>query len=185
MYLIAGLGNIGSEYRNNRHNTGFMAVDEIAERNDIDITRTRFNADYGKGTIAGEKVILIKPRTYMNSSGDAVSAFRDFFKVENENVIVIYDDIELPLGKLRIRKAGGPGTHNGMKSVIEKLGTDSFPRFRLGVGSPEHGDLINYVLSDFTEDDMKEMKPLIEKTAKAVYTMIDRDIDMAMNRYNG
>ena len=185
MYLIAGLGNIGRKYENTRHNTGFMAVDEIAKRNDIKISRTKFRAAYGKGKIAGEDVILIKPETYMNASGEAVWPFMDFFKIEPENIVIIYDDVELPLGTLRIRKSGGAGTHNGMKSVIESVGTTGFPRFRLGVGSPEHGDLINYVLSDFSKEEKESMEELIDRTCKAVYTMLDKDIDMAMNRYNG
>ena len=185
MYLIAGLGNIGRKYENNRHNTGFMAVDYIAQKHGIAISRTKFNADYGKGRIEGEDVILIKPRTYMNASGEAVRPFADFFRIPDENIIIIYDDIELPLGKLRIRKSGGAGTHNGMKSVIEHLGTTSFPRFRLGVGSPEHGDVINYVLGDFSAEERKEMDSLIERTEKAVSKMMEKDIDMAMNMYNG
>ena len=185
MHLIVGLGNIGSKYEDTRHNAGFMAVDRLAEKHDISISRTKFSADYGKGRIEGEEVFLLKPRTYMNRSGDAVRPFMDFFKIEPENVIIIYDDIELPLGVLRIRKSGGAGTHNGMKSVIESLGTTGFPRFRLGVGSPEHGDLINYVLSKFDEEDMKEMSALIEKACLAVEKMFEKDIDMAMNMYNG
>lgn len=185
MYLIAGLGNPGKKYSKNRHNTGYMAVEKIAEKAGIDISRTKFSAEYGKGQIEGENVILIKPLTYMNRSGEAIRAFADFFRIEDSEIIVIYDDIELPLGKLRIRKAGGAGTHNGMKSVVEQLGSTRFPRFRLGVGSPEHGDTINYVLGDFSEEEKKEVDKLIEKTVLAVFKMLETDIDMAMNMYNG
>lgn len=120
----------------------------------------------------------------MNLSGESVKLFKDYFKIPEENIFVIYDDIELPKGKLRIRKNGGPGTHNGMKSIVKELGTRNFPRFRLGVGSPEHGDLVNYVLGRFNEEELPIIKDMVIMTSKAVFTSLDKDLDKAMNMYN-
>jgi len=184
MYLIVGLGNIGKEYEGTRHNIGFEVIDYLCKEHNIQINKTKFKADYTKTRLAGEEVFLVKPRTYMNLSGESVKLFRDYFKIEDENIFIIYDDIELPLGKLRIRKSGGPGTHNGMKSIVKELGTRNFPRFRLGVGSPEHGDLINHVLGRFYDDEKKEVETLIKTAAKAVYDTLDKDIDKAMNMHN-
>ncbi len=184
MYLIVGLGNIGSEYNLTRHNIGFETIDYISDEYDIKINKTKFKADFGKGKLAGEDVFLVKPRTYMNLSGESVKLFKDYFKIPEENIFIIYDDIELPKGKLRIRKSGGPGTHNGMKSIVKEIGTKNFPRFRLGVGSPENGDLVNYVLGRFNEEELPVIKELVQTTAKAVYTAIDMGLDKAMNMYN-
>lgn len=184
MYLIVGLGNIGSEYNLTRHNIGFEVVDYLSEKYDIKINRTKFNADYGKGTIAGEDVFLVKPRTYMNNSGESVRGFRDYFKIEDENIFIIYDDIELPKGTLRIRKNGGPGTHNGMKSIVKEINSKQFPRFRLGLGNSEHGDTVNYVLGKFREDELPIIKELIKMASSSVYTAIKDGLDKSMNRYN-
>jgi len=184
MYLIVGLGNIGNEYNITRHNIGFEVVDYLSTEYNIKINKTKFKADYGKGKIAGEDVFLIKPRTYMNLSGESVKLFKDYFKIPKENIYIIYDDIELPIGKLRIRKNGGAGTHNGMKSIVKELNTKDFPRFRLGVGSPKHGDLANYVLSRFTQEEIPIIKDLVINTSKAIYTALDKDLDKSMNMYN-
>ncbi|WP_290773819.1 aminoacyl-tRNA hydrolase [Anaerofustis sp.] len=184
MYLIVGLGNIGSEYNLTRHNIGFEAIDYISEKSDIKINKMKFKADYGKGRIGNEDVFLVKPRTYMNLSGESVKLFKDYFKIPDENIFIIYDDIELPKGKLRIRKSGGSGTHNGMKSIVKELNTKNFPRFRLGVGSPEHGDLINYVLGKFRDEEIPVIRELIVNTQKAVFVAVEKDLDKAMNLYN-
>ena len=184
MYLIVGLGNIGNEYNLTRHNIGFETIDYLSEEYDIKINKTKFKADFGKGKIAEEDVFLVKPRTYMNLSGESVKLFKDYFKIPEENIFIIYDDIELPKGKLRIRKNGGAGTHNGMKSIIKEIATKNFPRFRLGVGSPEHGDLVNYVLGRFSEEELPIIRELVQTTSKAIYTALDKDLDKAINMYN-
>ena len=133
MYLIVGLGNPEEEYANTRHNMGFDVVNEIAKRNEIEINRNKFNSLYGQGIINNEKVILIKPQTYMNLSGTAVRSFKDFYKIEGNKIIIIHDDIDVEEGKIKIRKLGGAGTHNGMKSVVQELGNKDFFRIRVGV----------------------------------------------------
>ena len=134
MFLIVGLGNPGKKYENNRHNIGFMAIDYLAERNDIRVDKLKFDSLYGEGRIAGEKLILLKPQTYMNNSGQAVQKVASYFKIKEENIMVIVDDIDIEPFTLRIRKKGGPGTHNGMKSIVSHLGSKNFPRIKLGVG---------------------------------------------------
>ena len=133
MYLIVGLGNPEEEYANTRHNMGFDVVNEIAKRNEIEINRNKFNSLYGQGVINNEKVILVKPQTYMNLSGTAVRSFKDFYKIEGNKIIIIHDDIDVEEGKIKIRKLGGAGTHNGMKSVVQELGNKDFYRIRVGV----------------------------------------------------
>ncbi len=133
MYLIVGLGNPEEEYANTRHNMGFDVVNEIAKRNEIEINRNKFNSLYGQGIIKNEKVILVKPQTYMNSSGTSVRSFKDFYKIEGNKIIIIHDDIDTPEGKIKIRKLGGAGTHNGMKSVVQELGNKDFFRIKVGI----------------------------------------------------
>lgn len=136
MYLIVGLGNPEGEYSNTRHNMGFDAINHLSQKLNITVTKEKFKALYGDGMINNEKVILLKPQTYMNLSGEAIIKFKDFYKIPAENIIVIYDDIDVDVGKIKIRKKGGPGTHNGMKSVVEELQTEDFPRIRVGIGKP-------------------------------------------------
>ena len=138
MYLIVGLGNPEEEYARTRHNMGFDTINKISEEHNIKVNKTKFNSLYGTGTIAGEKVILVKPQTYMNLSGEAVRDFMNFYKIPADKILVIYDDLDIEPGIIKIRKKGGPGTHNGMKSVVNEIKTENFPRIRVGIGNPEY-----------------------------------------------
>lgn len=185
MYLIVGLGNPEADYARTRHNMGVDVVNEIADKYKIAISREKFNGLYGSGEIEGEKVILLKPQTFMNLSGDSVVEFVNFYKININNVIVVYDDIDTIPGKIRIRKKGGPGTHNGMKSVVYRLNSEEFPRVRVGIGMPEYkNDLINYVIGNISDEDYKTLKTGIEKASEAVTSIIKDGIDNAMNKYN-
>lgn len=185
MKLIVGLGNPGLQYAATRHNIGFEAIDTIAEINNIAINKNKFKALVGEGTIRGEKVVLMKPQTYMNLSGEAVSACRSWYKISNEDIIVVYDDVSLAVGQLRIRKSGSAGGHNGIKSIIAQLGTEVFPRVKVGVGEKPPGwDLADHVLGKFSEEEMKEVCPKLKDVSKAIETIVDSGIDTAMNRYN-
>lgn len=186
MYIIAGLGNPGSKYEKTRHNMGFDVIDELIEEYDISQAGVKFNAMYGKGVIAGEKVVLVKPLSYMNLSGGPIRAMCDYFKVDPETeLIVIYDDIDLQPGQLRIRKKGSAGGHNGMKDIIQKLGTQNFLRVKVGVGAKPAGwDLADYVLSRFSKNERKEIDEAIEKAAKAAAVILKEGPDAAMNQYN-
>lgn len=185
MFVIAGLGNPGKEYENTRHNMGFKVVDALASDLGIDIRKEKFHSLIGQGKIDNEKIILIKPQTYMNRSGIAVRETAMYYNVPPENVIVIYDDIDIPLSSIRIRKAGGAGTHNGMKSVVSELGITSFPRIRIGVGSTSiDEDLVNRVIGKVPKDEQKLLEDTALKAAAAVQDIIRFGIDMAMNRHN-
>jgi len=185
MYIIVGLGNPGKEYAGTRHNIGFEVIDEIARQNGISMDGKKHKAIYGKGTIDGYKVILAKPQTYMNLSGESVRELTDFYKVNEEELIIIYDDISLDIGQLRIRKKGSAGGHNGIKSIISHLGTQEFTRIKVGVGDKPKGyDLADYVLGHFS----KTEKPLTEKAvsfaAEAAKAIVTTNADTAMNLYN-
>lgn len=185
MYLIVGLGNPEEEYSKTRHNMGFNTINKISQQYNIEVKQNKFQALYGSGMIEKEKVILLKPQTYMNLSGDSVIQFANFYKLNPEEIIVIYDDIDTNPGKIRIRKKGGPGTHNGMKSVVSRLNSEDFPRVRVGIGMPEFkGDLVNYVIGNITDEDYEELKKGINKASEAVASIIKDGIDMAMNKYN-
>lgn len=185
MYLIVGLGNPEAEYARTRHNMGVDVINEIADKYKIAISREKFNGLYGSGEIEGEKVILLKPQTYMNLSGDSVIEFVNFYKIDLANVIVIYDDIDTEPGKIRIRRKGGPGTHNGMKSVVNRLNSEEFPRIRVGIGNPKYkNDLINFVLENIKDDDYDILKDGITKASSAVVSIIQNGIDNAMNKFN-
>lgn len=186
MYIIAGLGNPGSKYEKTRHNMGFDVIDELIEEYDIPQAGVKFNAMYGRGVIAGEKVILLKPLSYMNLSGAPIRAMCDYFKADPEHeLIVIYDDINLQPGQLRIRKKGSAGGHNGMKDIIQKLGTQNFLRIKVGVGAKPAGwDLADYVLSRFSKSERREIDEAVEKAAKAAAFIIKEGPDAAMNQYN-
>ncbi len=183
-YVIAGLGNPGKEYENTRHNMGFRCLDVIASETGIDVRRAKFNALIGQGKIAGKKVILVKPQTYMNRSGLAVREAAMYYNIPSSHVIVIYDDIDIPIAAIRIRKAGGPGTHNGMKSVVEQLGTRDFPRVRIGVGADKKGDLIDHVIGKVSKSEQELLDNAASEAAKAVIDILDIGIDTAMNRHN-
>ncbi|MCR5109020.1 MAG: aminoacyl-tRNA hydrolase [Lachnospiraceae bacterium] len=186
MYIIAGLGNPGKEYAHTRHNVGFDTIDLIADRYDISVDLAKFSALIGKGIIEGKKVILLKPMTYMNLSGEAIRAVTDYFKTDIEKeLIIIYDDIYLDAGRLRLRKAGSAGGHNGMKNIIAALGTESFMRVRIGVGEKPKGyDLKDYVLSHFTDNDRDKMDEALIRAANSVVAILKDGIDKAMNVYN-
>lgn len=183
MFLIAGLGNPGVQYEKTRHNVGFDTVDIISEECGIPITKEKFKGICGEGTISGEKVLLLKPLTYMNLSGEAVKSACDFYKIKPENVIVIYDDISLDIGRMRIRRQGSSGGHNGIKSIICSLGTDAFPRIKIGVGKPET-DLIHHVLGRFSHEDRRILEEVMKAAAAATAVIIKHGIEEAMSRFN-
>ena len=185
MYLIVGLGNPESEYAHTRHNMGFDTINELAKNNNINITKTKFKALYETGIIQNEKVILLKPQTYMNLSGEAIKEARDFYNVKPEEIIVIYDDIDIEKGKIKLRKKGGPGSHNGMKSVVQELSTTDFIRIRVGIGQPEFkSDMINYVIGKVPEEEQKILQQGTKKAAVAIEEILKNGIDIAMNKFN-
>ena len=169
MYLIVGLGNPEGEYSSTRHNMGFDAINHLSQKLNITVTKEKFKALYGDGMINNEKVILLKPQTYMNLSGEAIIKFKEFYKIPVENIIVIYDDIDVDVGKIKIRKKGGPGTHNGMKSVVEELQTEDFPRIRVGIGKPMFKEMmIGYVLQKLQGEERDILNDSTKKAADAV-----------------
>ena len=185
MYLIVGLGNPEPEYSYTRHNMGFDVINKIAKKCEIDISRTKFNGLYGSGIIKDEKVILLKPQTYMNLSGNSVKKIVDFYKIEKEKILVIYDDMDIEPGKIKIRKKGSAGGHNGMKSIIQMIGTEEFTRIRVGIGRPVHkGDEINYVIGAISEEDMLKLEEGTEKAQNAIVEILKNGVDSAMNKYN-
>lgn len=185
MFLIIGLGNPEKDYGNTRHNMGFNVINKIAQKYNIEINRTKFKALFGSGNINNEKVILLKPQTFMNLSGESVKEAIDFYKLDLENVLIIYDDIDLAPGKIRIKKNGGPGTHNGMKSIVQHLGTENFARLRVGIGKPEDNtDLVEYVIGYVSQEDKELLEDGVNLAVEAVDTIIKENIDSAMNKYN-
>lgn len=186
MYVIAGLGNPGAKYENTRHNIGFMVIDAIAEKNHISVKEKKHKALIGKGMLGGGKVLLVKPQTFMNLSGESVREIIDYYKIEEKTeLIVISDDVSLAPGALRIRKKGSAGGHNGLKNIIQHLGHDEFQRVRLGVGEKTSGfDLADYVLGHFDEDDKVLIAESVELAAEAVEVMIAEGADRAMNQFN-
>lgn len=186
MYLVAGLGNPEKKYDYTRHNIGFAALALFADNNKINLSKNKFKAIYGDGIINGEKVIAALPQTYMNLSGDSISEIAEFYKIPPENIIIINDDISLPLGAKRIRKKGSAGGHNGLKSIISRLGTDEFIRIKIGVGAPDNKDydLADYVLGKFSKDEMKVLSTVLADVSDAVEMIIKVGADRAMNKYN-
>lgn len=185
MYLIVGLGNPENEYAHTRHNMGFDTINELAKNNNINITKNKFKGLYETGIIQNEKVILLKPQTYMNSSGESIKEVCDFYNIKPEQIIVIYDDIDVEKGKIKLRKKGGPGSHNGMKSVIQELSTTDFMRIRVGIGQPEFkNDMINYVIGKVPEEEQKLLQQGTKKAAEAIEEIIKNGIDIAMNKFN-
>lgn len=185
-YLIVGLGNPGDKYKNTRHNAGFLALDQIAEENHIGVSRLKFKSLTGDGTVGGKRCLLMKPQTFMNNSGEAVSEAVRFYKIPMEHVLVIYDDISLEPGKMRIRRKGSHGGHNGIRDIIELTGTEEFPRIKIGVGKkprPDY-DLAAWVLSQFTETDKKALTGVFHQSAAAAALIAGGKIDEAMNCYN-
>ncbi len=184
MKLIVGLGNPGPEYKNTRHNVGFMAVEAMASRFGVDKQQSKYNAMLGHCSIKGEKALLLKPLTYMNLSGRSVLPAMQFYKLNPEQLMVIYDDMDLAPGQLRIRKSGGAGGHKGMLSIINSLGTQEFPRMRIGIGRPEHHNNVDWVLSKLDREDQEIIQSTVESTVDAVEKWIKLGIDAAMNEFN-
>ncbi|AKL93624.1 peptidyl-tRNA hydrolase Pth [Clostridium aceticum] len=184
MHIIVGLGNPGRKYDGTRHNIGFDAIDLLAHRHDIKVNKLKHKALYGEGFWGGKKVLLAKPQTFMNLSGESLRDMMEFYKVDTKNLVVIYDDIDIEVGSLRIRQKGSAGSHNGMKSIIYQLQSDAFPRVRIGIGKPKFGDLADYVLGRFPKEEINLMREVVEKAVEAVETIVEEGIDLAMNRYN-
>ena len=184
MFLIVGLGNPGKEYEDTRHNIGFKVVDNIAKEYNIEINRQKFKGTYGEGFIDGEKVMLLKPTTYMNLSGESVREVMDFYNLNNKDILVIYDDISLEVGTLRIREKGSAGGHNGIKSIITHLSSDIFSRIKVGVGQPDI-NLIKHVLGKFSKDELVVLSEVIKATTNATSEIIKSDVKTAMNKFNG
>ena len=185
MKLIVGLGNPDKKYIGTRHNTGFTVIDRISEDYHIPVRERKYRAMYGNGVIEGEKVLLVKPQTYMNLSGEAVQAFCAFYKIPPEDVLVIFDDVSLDVGQLRIRKRGSAGGHNGIKSIIEHLGSQDFPRIKVGVGQkPKEWDLADYVLGHLSAEEEPLMRDAAKQASEAVGVIYSEGIEEAMNRYN-
>ena len=184
-WIVAGLGNPGKEYELTRHNAGFIALDTLSGINKIDVRDLKFKALCGRGEIAGESVLLLKPQTFMNLSGQSIVEAAAFYKIPMERVIVIYDDISLPPGKLRIRQKGSAGGHNGIKNIIELSGTDVFPRIKIGVGAPPAtGELVNWVLGKFDEEDRKKLEGSIDNACRAVAEIIKNGYQSAAAKFN-
>ena len=186
-WLLVCLGNPGDQYENTRHNAGFMVADELAERHNIPVQRLKFRALTNTVTIGDEKVLLMKPVTYMNLSGEAVHEAAAFYKIPPEHILVVSDEVALAPGKLRVRRSGSAGGHNGLKNIIAHLGTDQFPRIRLGVGQKPHPDydMADWVLGKFQGEDKKAVAAAVKRAADAAECLIREGVDKAMNKYNG
>ena len=190
MYIIAGLGNPEKKYDGTRHNAGFEAADELIDMFELKLCENRFTAVcstfFTEGREGREKVLLMKPLTYMNRSGDSIKAAADYYKVPTQNIIILYDDISFPVGRLRVRGQGSAGGHNGIKSIIARLGSEDFPRVRIGVGGlSENEDMISHVLGHFSKDDATVMRESYKAAAEAALTIIKSGVDDAMNKFNG
>ena len=185
-FLIVGLGNPGLQYENTRHNVGFMAIDTLAKKNNIDVKKVKFKSLYGEGNIEGKKCVLLKPSTYMNNSGEAVVEAMNFYKIKMENVIIIYDDISLEPSKLRIRRKGSAGGHNGIKSIIYLTSRDDFPRIKVGVGNKPHPNysLADWVLSNFKPEEIPLIKNVCEDVCLCIEFFVKDAINEAMNKFN-
>lgn len=185
-YIIVGLGNPGKQYENTRHNCGFMAIERLAEREGCKINKIRFKATTGECFIKGHRCLLMKPSTFMNLSGQAVTEAMSFYKIPPERVIIMFDDISLEVGKIRIRRRGSDGGQNGMKNIIYLSGSDMFPRVKIGIGKKPHPDydLKDWVLSHFSKEDMKALDEVFDNAADAAALIVDGKTDMAMQSYN-
>lgn len=185
MYLIVGLGNPEEEYGGTRHNMGFNTINKLAKQYEIQVTKNKFKGLYGSGIIEEEKVILLKPQTFMNLSGESIKEIIQFYKIEIDQLIVIYDDIDIEPGTIKVRKAGGAGTHNGMKSVVKELNTQNFKRIRVGIGMPENKEnMIEYVIGAISDEDKEKLDKGTDLAKDAIVEIIKSGIDMAMNKFN-
>lgn len=186
MKCIIGLGNPGRKYDNTRHNIGFMAVDHLAESMGIELSNKKFKAEYGAGYVNGERVMLVKPLTFMNLSGEAVRPLIDYYKIDVEDILVLYDDLDIPVGHLRLRQKGSGGGHNGIKSLNQHLGTQKYKRIRMGIDRPEPGvSVVNYVLGKFPKSDAGILEKVIQTTDDACTAFITKDFQDVMTQYNG
>lgn len=184
--LICGLGNPGPEYARTRHNCGFMLLDKLAELYGARWQRTKFKGELCRAVIGGERVLLFKPMTYMNNSGEALRAIADYYRLKPEELLVAYDDVDLPLGSLRLREKGSPGSHNGMRSVVKHLNSQNFPRLRIGIGpEPREMDIADYVLSAYHGAEQELLEETLEMAAEAVVFAVRRGLQKSMSRYNG
>ncbi|KXA12767.1 aminoacyl-tRNA hydrolase [Clostridium perfringens] len=184
MILIVGLGNPGKQYEQTRHNIGFDVIDYMANKYNIDVNREKFKGICGEGFIENKKVILLKPLTYMNLSGESIRELANFYKLEDDEIIVVYDDISLDIGRLRIREKGSAGGHNGIKSIIQNLGGDKFPRVKVGVGQPKD-NLVNHVLGKFSKEDREHIEKVIPVVSDAIVEIVKNDAKESMNKFNG
>ena len=185
-WLIVGLGNPGQKYEHTRHNMGFLTVDLLAEQLNVKLNKVKFKSAYNIVRFGGQKCLVMKPQTYMNLSGESVGEAARFYKVPADHVLVISDDVSLPVGKLRIRKSGSAGGHNGLKNIIQHLGTDAFPRIKVGVGMPDHPDheMIDWVIGKPQGEEAKTLRAALDRAADAALSVIDEGPDRAMNRFN-
>ena len=185
MYLIVGLGNPEPQYSNTRHNMGFDVVNELSKECNIKVSKSKFDAFYGLGEIKGKKVLIVKPQTFMNASGESIIKFKKFYKISNKNIIVTYDDMDLSIGDIRLKAKGSAGTHNGMKSVIGNLNTEEFTRVRVGIGTPKYkDDIINYVLEQIPKREREILDKGIKKAKDSILEVLENGIDIAMNKFN-
>ena len=184
MILIVGLGNPGKQYEQTRHNIGFDVIDYMANKYNIDVNREKFKGICGEGFIENKKVILLKPLTYMNLSGESIRELANFYKLEDDEIIVVYDDISLDIGRLRIREKGSAGGHNGINSIIQNLGGDKFPRVKVGVGQPKD-NLVNHVLGKFSKEDREHIEKVIPVVSDAIVEIVKNDAKESMNKFNG
>jgi PTH1 family peptidyl-tRNA hydrolase len=183
--LIAGLGNPGSEFEHTRHNIGFEVINALSQANGLPLDKLKFNAQFGKGKIEGEDVLLVKPLTYMNLSGEALSPIMNFYQIPIEDILVVYDDLDLPIGKIRLREKGSAGGHNGMKSIIQHLGSQEFKRIRVGIGRPIGREkVIDYVLKRFNKEDQPTVDAAIDHARKACEEWLKSPFLKVMNTYN-
>lgn len=184
MYVFVGLGNPGIRYDSTRHNIGFEVIDHFSRLHHIPVRKIKHKALIGEGRIGDVPIVLVKPQTYMNLSGESLQSILRFYKIPLENLVVIYDDIDLDTGKIRIRQQGGAGTHNGMRSILSHLKSELFPRIRMGVGKPAHGDLADYVLGRFRPEEIPLMENAVIRATEALECMVKEDLKKAMNKYN-
>lgn len=184
MYIIAGLGNPGRRYEGTRHNVGFHTVLYLADKLGVKVNKLKFQALTGEVQVGGERVLLVMPQTFMNLSGNSIREAVNFYKVPTENVIVIYDDLDIPVGRIRVRPSGSAGSHNGMRSILAQLGTENFPRVRIGIGQELREETVNFVLSRFPKEQEKEINAVLAQAGDAALDIIRNGVDHAMNTYN-